>query len=100
MYPVGVAQAGLKTSGSALARKGDSAPPVVYRNPASNSWRFIRAYSTTDGKIIWDYDTAQDYQTVNGIPGKGGALDGGGPVIAASPRGNWITSWPAVSPPA
>jgi len=42
----------------------------------------IRAYSTTDGKIIWDYDTVRDYQTVNGAPGKGGALDAGGPVIA------------------
>ena len=49
-----MAQAGLKTSGSALARKGDSAPPVVYRNPASNSWRFIRAYSTTF-QVIWSY---------------------------------------------
>ena len=42
----------------------------------------IRAYSTADGKIIWDYDTAHDYQTVNGISGRGGSLNAGGPVIA------------------
>ena len=42
----------------------------------------IRAYSTADGKIIWDYDTEHDYQTVNGITGKGGSLNAGGPVIA------------------
>jgi polyvinyl alcohol dehydrogenase (cytochrome) len=42
----------------------------------------LRAYSTSDGKIIWDYDSAHDYQTVNGVPGKGGALDASGPVIA------------------
>jgi polyvinyl alcohol dehydrogenase (cytochrome) len=42
----------------------------------------IRAYSTTDGKIIWDYDTVRDFKTVNGIPGHGGALDVGGPVVA------------------
>ena len=42
----------------------------------------IRAYATTDGRIIWDFDTVREYQTVNGVPGKGGALDAGGPVIA------------------
>ncbi|WP_332368462.1 hypothetical protein [Spirosoma telluris] len=42
----------------------------------------IRAYSTTDGKILWDYDTAKAYQTVNGIEGKGGSIDGSAPVVA------------------
>lgn len=42
----------------------------------------LRGYSTADGKIIWDYDTAHDYQTVNGLAGKGGALDVAGPVVA------------------
>ena len=42
----------------------------------------LRAYATTDGKIIWDYDTARDFQTVNGIAGKGGAIDVGGPIVA------------------
>ena len=47
----------------------------------SNDGHF-RGYSTSDGKVIFDYDTAHEYQTVNGFPGKGGALDVGGPVIA------------------
>jgi polyvinyl alcohol dehydrogenase (cytochrome) len=42
----------------------------------------IRAYSTTDGKILWDYDTVKDFQTINGIPGKGGSIDGASPVVA------------------
>jgi len=42
----------------------------------------LRAFSTADGKIIWDYDTAHEYKTVNGIPGKGGAMDVAGPVVA------------------
>ena len=42
----------------------------------------IRAYSTADGKILWEYDTAKDYQTVNGIKGKGGSIDGPSPVVA------------------
>lgn len=42
----------------------------------------LRAYSTSDGKIVWDYDTAHEYQTANGVPGHGGAIDVAGPVIA------------------
>lgn len=42
----------------------------------------LRAYSTVDGKIVWDYDTAREFKTVNGISGRGGALDVGGPVVA------------------
>jgi polyvinyl alcohol dehydrogenase (cytochrome) len=42
----------------------------------------LRAYSTTNGKIVWDYDTAHDYKTVNGVPGRGGAIDVAGPVAA------------------
>jgi polyvinyl alcohol dehydrogenase (cytochrome) len=42
----------------------------------------LRAYSTTNGKILWDYDTDREFKTVNGIPGHGGALDVAGPVVA------------------
>jgi polyvinyl alcohol dehydrogenase (cytochrome) len=42
----------------------------------------IRAFSATDGKIVWDFDTAKDFKTVNGIPGHGGAIDVAGPVVA------------------
>jgi polyvinyl alcohol dehydrogenase (cytochrome) len=41
----------------------------------------MRAYSTTNGSIIWDFDTIREYQTVNGVPGRGGSIDGPGPVI-------------------
>lgn len=42
----------------------------------------LRAYSTTNGKIIWDFDTAGTFATVNGVPARGGAMDAVGPVIA------------------
>src|SRR6202167_1276907 len=42
----------------------------------------LRGYSSSDGKIIWDYDTAHEYQTVNGVSGRGGAMDVAGPVVA------------------
>jgi polyvinyl alcohol dehydrogenase (cytochrome) len=41
----------------------------------------LRAFATEDGKLLWDFDTVREYQTVNGVPGKGGSLDGAGPVI-------------------
>ncbi len=41
----------------------------------------LRAYSTIDGKILWDYDTAKDFQTRNGVKASGGPLDHGGATI-------------------
>ena len=42
----------------------------------------IRAYSADDGRILWDFDTTGVTETSNGVPGRGGAIDGPGPVIA------------------
>jgi polyvinyl alcohol dehydrogenase (cytochrome) len=41
----------------------------------------LRAYSTEDGKVLWEYDTVHDFQTVNGVKAKGGAIDGPGPMV-------------------
>jgi len=41
----------------------------------------LRAYSTIDGKILWDFDTAKDFQTKNGLTARGAALDSGGATI-------------------
>ncbi len=41
----------------------------------------LRAYSTNDGKIVWDFDTAREFVTVNGIKASGGSLDAAGPSI-------------------
>ena len=42
----------------------------------------LRGYATATGKIIWDTDTAQAFETVNGVAAAGGSLDHGGPTIA------------------
>jgi len=42
----------------------------------------LRAYSTANGHIVWDFDTAREFKTVNGVPGHGGAIDVAGPVVA------------------
>jgi len=41
----------------------------------------MRAYATKDGKVLWDYDTIRTYETVNGVEGRGGSIDGPGPAI-------------------
>jgi polyvinyl alcohol dehydrogenase (cytochrome) len=42
----------------------------------------IRAYSAEDGKIIWQFDTAREFKTVNGVAARGGSLDVSGAVVA------------------
>ncbi len=42
----------------------------------------LRAYSTEDGKVLWDFNTIREYSTVNHVSARGGAMDGPGPVIA------------------
>ena len=42
----------------------------------------LRGYSTADGKVLWDFATARSFDTVNGVPGSGGSLNGPGPAVA------------------
>jgi polyvinyl alcohol dehydrogenase (cytochrome) len=41
----------------------------------------LRAISTHDGKVLWEYDTAQPYETVNGVKGNGGSMSNSGPAV-------------------
>jgi polyvinyl alcohol dehydrogenase (cytochrome) len=41
----------------------------------------LRAYSTIDGRVVWDFDTARSYRCVNGISVSGGPLDHAGASI-------------------
>jgi polyvinyl alcohol dehydrogenase (cytochrome) len=41
----------------------------------------LRALSTADGKILWEYNTARDFDTVNKVPAHGGAINSIGPTI-------------------
>ncbi len=42
----------------------------------------IRAYTSSGGEILWDFDTVKDFDGINGIKGRGGALDGAAPVVS------------------
>jgi polyvinyl alcohol dehydrogenase (cytochrome) len=42
----------------------------------------LRAYASGDGRVLWDFDTAQSFDTVNGVAAAGGSLDNGGATVA------------------
>jgi len=42
---------------------------------------FVRALSTADGKILWQFNTAQDFTCVNGVKCKGGSMGGPGVTV-------------------
>ena len=68
-------------------------PGVVFSGSVDGH---IRAYDTGDGRIIWDFDTVRDFDTVNGVRASGGSIDGPGPTIAGgmlytgSGYGRWL----------
>ena len=41
----------------------------------------IRAYSTADGSILWQFDTNREFTTVNAVAARGGSLNGPAPVV-------------------
>ena len=42
----------------------------------------IYAYATSDGKALWQFNTARPFETVNGVEAKGGNINAAGPVVA------------------
>jgi len=43
----------------------------------------VYAYSTTDGHALWQFETAREFDTVNGVRAQGGTINAAGPVVAA-----------------
>lgn len=42
----------------------------------------LRAYSSTDGRVIWDFNSAREFPSVNGKPARGGSIDATGAAVA------------------
>jgi polyvinyl alcohol dehydrogenase (cytochrome) len=61
--------------GSALT----AIPGVVFSGSQDGG---VRAYSTDNGNVVWTFDTNREFETVNGVKAKGGAIDGPGPVVS------------------
>ena len=53
-------------------------PGVVF---ATSTDGHIRAHSAENGKLLWEFNTMRDFETVNGVKGRGGSIDGPGAVV-------------------
>ena len=42
----------------------------------------LRAYATKTGEIVWDFNAAREFETVNRVAAKGGSFNGGGAAIS------------------
>jgi polyvinyl alcohol dehydrogenase (cytochrome) len=42
----------------------------------------VRAVSSKTGQLLWQFDSAQEFKTVNGIVARGGSLASAGPIVA------------------
>lgn len=56
-----------------------SLPGVVFA--AANDGH-LRAHAADDGRVLWDFDTMREFETVNGVKAHGGSIDGPGAVVA------------------
>jgi polyvinyl alcohol dehydrogenase (cytochrome) len=71
--------AGVRGCSAAQGAAVTAIPGIVF---ASSMDGGVRAYAADTGAIVWTSDTNRDFETVNGVPAKGGAMDGPGPVVA------------------
>ncbi len=42
----------------------------------------LRAYSTSTGEVLWEFDSNREFTTVSGVPAKGASMIGPGAVVA------------------
>ncbi len=67
-----------KPCGKVQAAAVSAIPGAVFSGSVDGH---LRAYSARDGKIIWQFDTAREFATVNGVAAKGGSISDGGVAV-------------------
>jgi polyvinyl alcohol dehydrogenase (cytochrome) len=77
--PKGTCAAGQRGCSTAQLAPPTAVPGVVFSGSMDGH---LRAYRMTGGEIIWDFDTAHEFPTVNGIAARGGSFSGTGPTVA------------------
>jgi len=77
--PAGICSWGTKGCAGVASAAVSVIPGVVFSGSTDGH---LRAYSTKDGSIIWDLDTAKTYDAVNGVRANGGSLGTEGPTVA------------------
>lgn len=74
--------AGSSAPGGRPRRGQDAAATAIPGAVFSGGWDgVLHALSTADGRSLWEFNTAREYTTVNGVPAKGGSLGAPGPVV-------------------
>ena len=53
-------------------------PGVVFSGSSDGA---MRAFAADSGKVIWEFNTNREFQTVNGIKASGGSIDAAGPIV-------------------
>jgi polyvinyl alcohol dehydrogenase (cytochrome) len=71
--------AGARGCSAAQGAAVTAVPGIVFAGSMDGG---VRAYASDTGAIVWTFDTNRDFETVNGVPAKGGAMDGPGPVVS------------------
>ena len=65
--------------------RGYSPPPTAIAGavfqPSFDGW--LRAYSETDGALLWSYDTTREISTVSGEKAHGGSMESAGAIVSA-----------------
>ena len=64
---------------AALISPPTAIPGVVFSGSNDGA---LRAHATKDGSVIWEFDTNREFETLNGVKAKGGAIQGAGPTVA------------------
>src|SRR5207253_11231513 len=64
--------------GAALGAAPTAIPGVVFEGASDGK---LYALSTTDGSVLWQFDTSQTFETVNKVPAHGGAIATSGAVV-------------------
>ena len=53
-------------------------PGAVFQ-PAFDGW--LRAYRERDGKLLWEFNTVRDFDTVSGEKARGGSIESAGAIV-------------------
>ena len=74
-----------------------TSPGLVYEGSADGK---MRVFDSNTGKVLWTYDTVRNFDGVNGLPGFGGAISGGGGAVVADgmvyvQTGYWMAPYPS-----
>lgn len=74
-------RASRRERGACLA--ANSAAPVVAGDLvfAGDLNGVLRAHDAATGRILWTFDSDREFDTINGVTGRGGSIDGPAPVV-------------------